>query len=489
MAFWNKKTKPDSLPLNKIIAVASGKGGVGKSTVAFHLAHSLSQEGYRVGLLDTDLYGPSQGAFTGTVKSTVEVDSKTQKIIPAMANGMKVLSLSHLMPAQDAPVVWRAPIAMKVLQNLLQGVEWGDLDFLIVDLPPGTGDVQLSVAQTLKISGAVVVTTPQDMALGISLKGMQAFKKLNVPILGLVENMSMFVCESCSHENHIFNSSNHKNMMSSVCKQEGISVLSEIPLDHAMTIALEKGEPVAKTSKAGQAFERLAKNVLGQVIGSESQRGVTADALVEEPLSFTVLESGKLQMLWKNQPELVLSPATIRSQCRCAACIDEVTGEKKLDPASVPADLSIERVYPVGRYALGFQFSDKHTSGIFPFDRLLKMRSALVETGTKPSVQTVILNSAPELKLAIQSVLDQEINPKLASHGGRIEIADVSLNEIWVKMTGGCQGCSASQITLRQGVEQTLKSHFPQIEKIHDVTDHKKGENPYFKESAASNRI
>jgi ATP-binding protein involved in chromosome partitioning len=175
--------------VKRVILVGSGKGGVGKSTVAANLAVALKNEGYKVGLLDADIYGPSVPTISGLKNAVVGVDDNTQRILPVEKNGLKVLSIGLMLPNEDTPVVWRGPLVMKAIQQFLFEVDWGNLDYLVVDLPPGTGDVQLTLAQNLIIDGSIVVTTPQDVALSDVRKAVAMFEELGVPILGLVENI------------------------------------------------------------------------------------------------------------------------------------------------------------------------------------------------------------------------------------------------------------------------------------------------------------
>lgn len=257
-------TGPQAVPgVRRIIAVASGKGGVGKSTVAVNLACALAAEGKRVGLLDADVYGPSQPRMLGVSARPASPDGKT--IIPLQAHGVTMMSLGLLMK-EDEAVIWRGPMLMGALQQMMFQVDWphhgGDLDVLIVDLPPGTGDVQLTLAQKVPVTGAVIVSTPQDVALIDARKGIDMFRKLNVPILGLIENMSVHICSTCGTAEHIFG---HGGVKAEAAKM-GVPLLAEIPLHLSIRTGGDEGLPVTVTapdSPQAQAFFDVARRLIG----------------------------------------------------------------------------------------------------------------------------------------------------------------------------------------------------------------------------------
>jgi ATP-binding protein involved in chromosome partitioning len=240
------------------IAVASGKGGVGKSTVAANLALALSRLGSRVGLMDSDIYGPSQQMMMG-IDEKPFLDEGNQ-IVPIERFGVRVMSLGFLMDV-DQPVIWRGPMVMKAVEQFLQDVSWGKLDFLVVDLPPGTGDAQLTLTQKIHLSGAVIVTTPQDVALIDARKGLAMFQKVNVPVLGIVENMSYFVCRKCGHREEIFKHGGGER----TAKKLDVPFLGAIPLDPAVAIGGDAGVPIVAAepeSPVTHAFLRIAETVL-----------------------------------------------------------------------------------------------------------------------------------------------------------------------------------------------------------------------------------
>ena len=254
--------------VSNIVAVSSGKGGVGKSTVAVNLAIALSQFGARVGLLDTDVYGPNVPMMVGVNE---EPAVRGQKLLPNNAHGIRVMSLGFLNRG-DKPVVWRGPMLHTAVRQFLYDVEWGDLDYLIVDMPPGTGDAQLSLAQLVPVQGAVLVTTPQEVAMADVRKAFNMFEQVHIPVLGIVENMSYFVCPNCSERHEIFGSGGGQEL----AKRFNIELLGEIPLSVSVREGGDIGIPIvvgAPESLQAMAFRRIAENVATQISISSSKGG------------------------------------------------------------------------------------------------------------------------------------------------------------------------------------------------------------------------
>ena len=242
--------KPKSV--SKIIAIASGKGGVGKSTVSSNLAVALAKKGKKIGLLDADIYGPSQPRMMGVSQRPSSPDGK--KIIPLQAYGVTLMSIGLMLDPSKA-VVWRGPMLMGALQQMLSQVEWGDLDVLIVDLPPGTGDVQLTLCQKAELSGAIIVSTPQDVALLDARKAIDMFKTLKTPIFGMIENMSNFVCPNCSHETPIFGDGG----VLTEAKELKVPLLGKLPIDIDTRLAGDNGKPAALLGgAAATAYSKIA---------------------------------------------------------------------------------------------------------------------------------------------------------------------------------------------------------------------------------------
>jgi len=243
------------------VAVASGKGGVGKSTVAANLALALARVGHKVGLMDSDIYGPSQQMMMGI--SEKPFINEANQIVPIDRYGVKVMSLGFLMDV-DQPVIWRGPMVMKAVEQFLQDVAWGKLDFLLIDLPPGTGDAQLTLTQKIHLSGAVIVTTPQDVSLIDARKGLAMFQKVNVPVLGIVENMSYYICPKCGNREEIFKHGGGRR----TAEQLKVPFLGEIPLDPKVAIGGDAGEPiVAADQKSGvtEVYLRIAEEIARQL--------------------------------------------------------------------------------------------------------------------------------------------------------------------------------------------------------------------------------
>ena len=254
-----------------IVAVGSGKGGVGKSTVAVNLAATLAQEGAHTGLLDADIYGPSIPVMMGLDESPGmrEVDGR-KLIVPLERHGLKTMSLGFLLPPGGPPVIWRGPMVGSAVKQMLGDVDWGELDYLIVDLPPGTGDAQLTLAQVVPLTGAVIVMTSQDVALNIANKALAMFQKLNVPVLGIVENMGAFVCPNCGTATPIFS----RGAGERVAAQMQVPFLGTIPLDPAIVEHSDEGVPtVVKSpdSEPAAAFRRVAAAVRAQIEGGEAK--------------------------------------------------------------------------------------------------------------------------------------------------------------------------------------------------------------------------
>lgn len=246
------------------IAVASGKGGVGKSTVAANLALALERVGRRVGLMDSDIYGPSQQMMMGIDEKPYV--NEANQIVPVERYGVRVMSLGFLMDV-DQPVIWRGPMVMKAVEQFLQDVAWGPLDFLVIDLPPGTGDAQLTLTQKIHLSGAVIVTTPQDVSLIDARKGLAMFQKVNVPVLGIIENMSYYVCPSCGHREEIFKHGGGRRTAEAL----QVPFLGEIPLDPKVVAGGDAGRPIVAAdprSAVSEAYLSIAEGIARRLEGA-----------------------------------------------------------------------------------------------------------------------------------------------------------------------------------------------------------------------------
>jgi len=251
--------------LGNIIAISSGKGGVGKSTVAANLAVALAQQGARVGLMDADIYGPNIPRMMG-VNAPPPVEN--EKIIPLQAHGVKIMSLGFMIE-RDQPAIWRGPIIMKIITQFLRDVQWGQLDYFLVDMPPGTGDAQLSLVQATMVHGAIIVTTPQEVAAGDALRGAKMFQRVAVPVLGVVENMSYFICPHCDEKHEIFGSGGAKRL----AEELEVPLLGQIPFFPAVLSGGDRGDPIVVSepaTPAAKALTDLAGRLSGLLAGSNA---------------------------------------------------------------------------------------------------------------------------------------------------------------------------------------------------------------------------
>lgn len=254
------------LPIKQIIAIASGKGGVGKSTTAVNLALALKDTGARVGILDADIYGPSQPTMLGVTERPTISDQKTLQ--PMLAHGIQSMSIGYLID-EKAPMVWRGPMVSAALQQLLNDTAWDNLDYLIIDLPPGTGDIQLTLAQKIPVTGAVIVTTPQDLALMDARRAYEMFRKVNVPVLGIIENMSLHVCSKCQHSEPIFGAGGGEKM----AKDCGIDLLGALPLDIRIREDTDQGKPTVIADPTGnitQHYRDIAQKLIQKLLPLQS---------------------------------------------------------------------------------------------------------------------------------------------------------------------------------------------------------------------------
>jgi ATP-binding protein involved in chromosome partitioning len=266
MALNQSSAHPQAIPqVKNIIAVASGKGGVGKSTTAVNLALALAAEGARVGILDADIYGPSQPHMLGVGQRRPEVvaEAGKQQMLPINAYGIQSISMGYLV-TEDTPMLWRGPMATGALQQLLMQTRWDNLDYLIIDMPPGTGDIQITLAQKVPVTGAVIVTTPQDIALLDAKKGIEMFRKVNVPILGVIENMAIHICSNCGHEEHVFGEGGGDR----IARDYQTELLGSLPLDLSIRADADRGKPSVAAdpeSAISQKYRAIARKLVANV--------------------------------------------------------------------------------------------------------------------------------------------------------------------------------------------------------------------------------
>ncbi|MFH1699496.1 MAG: P-loop NTPase [Candidatus Zixiibacteriota bacterium] len=346
--------------VDHIIAIGSGKGGVGKSTVSTNFAVALQKAGYKVGLMDADIYGPSQPEMLGVSKQQPQV--KGEYLIPLEKHGLVFMSLGLLLD-DTQPVIWRGPMASKMIQQFMGNVLWGDLDYLIIDLPPGSGDVQITLTQQAPLSGAIIVTTPQHVALGVAQKGLHMFQHVNVPILGIIENMSGFTCPKCGEKTDIFKQGGGKQL----AEELGINFLGGIPLDPELMASGDDGIPLLLKTTESPAAKEFIKIALR--FKEIMAKGIEAN----EPEKIEVTDEGNLSFTWPDGHTAAFTPYDLRASCGCALCVSEDTGQKSIDIKSIPLDIKIGAFERVGRYAVSIAFSDGHNTGIYRFDKMRDM--------------------------------------------------------------------------------------------------------------------
>lgn len=330
--------------VKNIVAVASGKGGVGKSTVAALLAKELSQRGYRVGLLDTDLYGPSVPAIFKLHGAELEVTDQ-EMVKPVQAGDLKVMSFGFWLG--DNPAVMRGPMVSKYIQQFLYEVQWDALDYLFLDLPPGTGDIQLTITQSVNIDGAVIVTTPQALAYADVGKAMLMFDRVSVPILGSIDNMAYFLCDNCGTRHDIFGTGGAERLQ----ERFGTPIIGRLPLSH-------QDYGVALTEEiTSDAVSDAANNTLLSL--GEHTQGVSVPEVS--------YDDNAVSLHWPDGDSLVVRNKDLRASCQCAVCVDEFTGERKVGWDQIPDDVKPEELRPLGNYALYIKWSDGHSTGFFPY--------------------------------------------------------------------------------------------------------------------------
>lgn len=259
---------PGLANVKNVVAVASGKGGVGKSTTAANLALALAREGARVGILDADIYGPSQGIMFGIAEGTRPKIKDQKWFVPIEAHGVEVMSMAFLTD-ENTPMVWRGPMVSGALLQLVTQTAWGDLDYLVIDMPPGTGDIQLTLAQKVPVAGAVIVTTPQDLALLDARKGVEMFRKVHIPVLGVVENMAVHICSNCGHAEHLFGEGGGEKLAT----QFGVELLASLPLSMLIREQADAGKPTViaePDSQIAMVYQELARQVGARIVLQEA---------------------------------------------------------------------------------------------------------------------------------------------------------------------------------------------------------------------------
>jgi ATP-binding protein involved in chromosome partitioning len=379
----------EQLPgIRHLIAVASGKGGVGKSTVSVNLALALQQVGGRIGLMDADVFGPSIPGMLGLPTGQQPEATPDRKLVPPERHGLKTISMGMLREDDD-PAILRGPMVGKYLSFFVGSVQWGQLDALILDLPPGTGDTQLTLAQSFPLSGAIIVTTPQDVSLKVARRGLRMFETLHVPILGIIENMSTFTCPHCGRDTDIFRHDGGERMS----QQLGVPFLGAIPLDADIVTGGDEGRPIVvdkPNSVAAQAYRAIAAELADGLEGLptsalrafawtwETDEGEPAwvetairpSGSRTTPVGFRRRDARTLSVLWQDGRRDDFDVRDLRLACHCAVCVEETSGRALLDPKSVRPDITPREISSVGNYAIRFSWNDGHSTGIYSFEHL-----------------------------------------------------------------------------------------------------------------------
>lgn len=356
--------------VTRIIAVASGKGGVGKSTVAANLAVALRALGRRVGLADVDIYGPSAPILFG-IHELPHPDESSRLLQPLESCGVKVMSMGFFLDEQ-APVVWRGPMAMSATKQFLRGVAWGELDYLIVDLPPGTGDIPLTLAQEVPLDGGLIVTTPQDVALADVTRGVAMFRRVNTPILGVVINMAGFTCAKCGTRDDIFGAGSAER----ISREVGAPVLAEFPIEQRLRESGDAGRPLV----TADPDDPVSRKFLDLAAAVESSLARVRDELYEpEPVEVAIENGpGVVSIRWSDGATTKYSFRGLRGWCPCAQCQGHSSQTKFVDTES-PRPVRHEGV---GRYAIRFEWADGHSTGMYSYGWLREI-AALAECEAK----------------------------------------------------------------------------------------------------------
>ncbi len=334
--------------VRSIIAVASCKGGVGKSTVAANIAAELARRGHKTGLLDTDIFGPSVPTLFNLYNPRIPYDQQANLLHPLEINGLKLMSFGFLIG--EKPAVMRGPMVTGYIQQLFKQVAWGELEYLILDLPPGTGDIQLTITQLLKLSGAVIVTTRQSLSLVDVAKGIMMFESVNIPMLGIVENMSYFTCDNCDKKHFIFGPESDTTLLDKF----GLETLARLPLNKTFTEGFQNYER-----------KKAIEDMVDTMIRSLGKKSL-------EPNQRPEVRHNEKEVLfiWPDGRRHVITNLDLRDACPCAQCINEYSGQKVIKREGIRPDIKIDRIKPLGNYAFVIDWNDGHSTGIYSYDLL-----------------------------------------------------------------------------------------------------------------------
>lgn len=348
--------------IKSIIGIAAGKGGVGKSCVTVNLALALVKLGFKVGVMDTDLYGPSIRRMLPEEQMPLQ---NQERITPAVCRGIKIISMAYFRREDEAAVV-RAPIANGIIQQFIKNVDWGDLDFLLIDFPPGTGDIQLTLSQNARLKAALMVTTPQEVALMDVRKAMGLFHKVKVPVVGILENMSYYQPPGLPKMYPLGQGGG-----ASLAQETGFPLIGEVPLNPELSRCGDEGISVFEQSnpeaqEISKIFLEVAKTFLGYLKVLENRQSVDVEKIVQKDKHTFTVE-------WSDGLNADFRLSELQMNCPCAGCNDEETGKSLVDPASIPYDQRASAIDPVGHYALKIHFNSGCTKGIYSFDFLRRL--------------------------------------------------------------------------------------------------------------------
>lgn len=344
--------------VNNIVAVASCKGGVGKSTVAVNLAFAMAQRGAKVGIFDADIFGPSLATMVKIDFKGLYQDSD-ERIIPVERDGVKLMSFAFANSKRGEPAVMRGPMVTNVINQLISSTNWGELDYLVIDMPPGTGDIQLTLSQVIPMTAAVIVTTPQEISFVDVVKGIKMFDMMKVPTVAVVENMSYFVCDKCDTRHEFFGAGALRKLV----EQFGFENTISLPVDPQISAHCDAGQPIVLESPEAAASKDYFN--LADVVVREISKLLYS----ETPKPEVRYVSGEGILFNMDEDERIISPAVLRRHCRCAQCVSEMSGEKVLCDEDIPEDIIPEQISPMGNYAVTVSWSDGHGS-IYPFEAL-----------------------------------------------------------------------------------------------------------------------
>ena len=335
--------------VTSIVAISSCKGGVGKSTLAASFAKELVSRGYKVGLLDADIYGPSLPTLFSLYEVTLSFNEK-QQIIPEFHEGLKLMSFGFL--SKEAPAVMRGPMVSNYIQQFLHKVDWGELDYLFIDMPPGTGDIQLTITQSISLAGAIIVTTPHGLSMVDVGKGILMFEKVNVPVLGIIENMSYFFCKECHRKYYLFG----QEATLKLHKRFGIEILGKIPIstDFANQLALENKD---------NSFKEITDQII-RSLGKSLLKKFTAPKII--------FDNQSIMLEWEDEKSISISNENLRYYCNSARNVDEKTGVRFIKRKQIRKDIRAVAAGPLGNYAIYVNWNDQHRS-IFPYNYLKEL--------------------------------------------------------------------------------------------------------------------